>query len=46
MALAAHGYERMTTGVDLLVTREGLARFKQAHLGHGYVEKFPGSNGM
>ena len=46
MALGAHGYERMTTDVDVLITREGLARFKQAHLGRGYVEKFPGSKGL
>jgi hypothetical protein len=46
MALGAHGYQRMTTDVDVLVTQEGLARFKQAHLGRGYVEKFPGSRGM
>jgi hypothetical protein len=46
MALGAHGYERMTTDVDVLITREGLARFKHAHLGRGYVEKFPGSKGM
>jgi hypothetical protein len=46
MALGAHGYERMTSDVDLLLTREGLGRFKSAHLGRGYVEKFPGSKGM
>jgi hypothetical protein len=46
MAMGAHGYERMTSDVDVLVTREGLARFKQAHLGRGYLEKFPGSRGM
>ncbi|HMF43814.1 MAG TPA: hypothetical protein VKQ32_24230 [Polyangia bacterium] len=46
MALGAHGYERMTTDVDLLVTREGLTRFKAANLGRGYVEKFPGSKGL
>ena len=46
MALGAHGYERVTTDVDLLVTREGLARFKNANLGKGYVEKFPGSKGL
>ncbi len=43
MALGAHGYERMTTDVDVLVTGDGLARFKTAYLGRGYVEKFPGS---
>ena len=46
MALGAHGYERMTTDVDLLLTPEGLARFKAANLGRGYVEKFAGSKGM
>lgn len=44
VALGAHGYERLTT--DVLVTREGLARFKAAYLGRGYVEKFPGSKGL
>jgi hypothetical protein len=46
MALAAYGYERVTVDVDLLVTREGLDRFKQAYLGRGYVEKYPGSRGL
>jgi hypothetical protein len=30
----------------VLLTREGLDAFKQAHLAHGYVDKFPGSRGM
>jgi hypothetical protein len=46
MALNAYGYERVTVDVDLLLTREGLAEFKQKHLGLGYVEKFPGSQGF
>ena len=46
MALNAYGYERVTVDVDLLLTREGLAGFKQKHLGLGYVEKFPGSKGF
>ena len=46
MALSGHGYERMTTDVDILLTREGLAHFKQANLGRGYVEKFEGSKGL
>jgi hypothetical protein len=46
MALGAHGYERVTSHVGLLLTRDGLVRFKGAHLGRGYVEKFPGSKGM
>jgi len=39
MALGAHGYERVTVDVDVLLTREGLARFKEAQLGRGYAEK-------
>jgi hypothetical protein len=46
MALGAHGYERVTSEVNLLVTREGLSKFKALHLGRGYVEKFPGSKGV
>ena len=45
MALNAHGYERVTSDVDVLLTREGLAEFKETYLGRGYVEKFPGSKG-
>lgn len=46
MALNAHGYQRVTTDVDVLLTREGLASFKAKHLGRGWVERFPGSKGM
>lgn len=46
MAMNAHGYRRVTTDVDVLLTREGLARFKEKHLGVGWVERFPGSKGM
>jgi hypothetical protein len=46
MALNAHGYRRATVDVDVLLTREGLARFKELHLGRGWVERFPGSKGM
>jgi hypothetical protein len=46
MALGAHGYERVTVDVDVLLTREGLERFKRDNLGRGYVEKFPGSKGL
>lgn len=46
MALNAHGYQRVTVDVDLLMTREGLAAFKARHLGRGWVERFPGSKGM
>ena len=46
LALGQYGYRRVTEDVDLLLSAEGLARFKQAHLGRGWVEKFPGSRGM
>jgi hypothetical protein len=46
MALNHHGYRRVTVGVDVLLTRDGLARLKREVLGHGYVEKFPGSKGL
>ncbi len=46
MALNAHGYQRVTTDVDVLLTRAGLAAFKSRHLGRGWVDRFPGSKGM
>lgn len=46
MALNAHGYERVTVDVDVILTREGLATFKAKRLGLGYAEKFPGSRGF
>ncbi len=46
LALNAYGYLRATVDVDVLVTREGLERFRAAALGRGYLEKFPGSRGV
>lgn len=46
MALAAHGYVRVTDGVDVLLTRDGLAEFKRRYVGLGYVEQFAGSKGL
>lgn len=46
MALNEYGYQRVTTDVDVLLDREGLATFKERYLGRGYVEKFPGSKGV
>jgi hypothetical protein len=46
MALNEFGYQRTTVDVDVLLTAEGLATFKAAMLGRGYVEKFPGSRGL
>src|SRR3989454_6238641 len=46
MALNEYGYRRVTVAGELLLTREGVEAFKRAHLGRGYLEKFPGSRGM
>jgi hypothetical protein len=46
MALNEFGYRRATVDVDVLLTPVGLAAFKAAYLGRGYLEKFPGSRGL
>lgn len=46
LAVNAHGHKRTTGDADILLTREGLARFKERWLGRGWVEKFPGSKGL
>jgi hypothetical protein len=46
MALNEWGYRRVTVDVDILLRPDGLARLKDAVLGRGYVEKFPGSRGL
>lgn len=46
LAVNAHGHLRATTDIDLLVTADGLDRFKQAAVGLGWLEKFPGSRGL
>lgn len=46
MALNEYGYRRVTEDVDVLLTPEGLAAFKERWLGRGYSEKFPGSRGL
>ena len=46
LAVGERGHLRVTVDVDLLVTAEGLARFKEEWLGRAYVEKFAGSRGV
>ena len=46
MAGNAHGFRRNTENVDVLLTRDGLARFKERWLGSGWNERFPGSKGL
>ena len=36
LALAEHGYPRLTQDIDLLLTKEGLERFRQRFVGLGY----------
>jgi hypothetical protein len=44
MALAAHGWIRMTQDVDILMTREGLGAFRERLVGRGYTPAFPGAH--
>lgn len=46
LAANAHGHVRTTENIDLVLTREGLARFKERFLGRGWIEQFPGSKGV
>jgi hypothetical protein len=43
LALAEHGYPRLTQDIDLLLTKEGLERFRQRFVGLGYRPVFPGA---
>ena len=45
-AMIMHGYRRFTEDVDLIMTAEGLARFKAEWLGRGWVERVKGSRGL
>ena len=46
LAVTAYGHARLTQDVDILLTREGLRRFKERWLGKGWIDSFPGSKGM
>jgi hypothetical protein len=46
LAVAANGLERQTVDVDLIVTKKGLAAFKEERVGLGWVERFEGSKGL
>jgi len=43
MALAQHGFVRMTEDIDILLTPAGLAAFKEKLVGRGYVLAFSGA---
>jgi hypothetical protein len=42
-ALSSHGYDRATTDIDVLMTKEGLETFVRTHVGKGYVKRFEGA---
>lgn len=44
MALAAHGYARLTLDVDILLTPDGLRAFQERLVGRGYIPAFPEAN--
>ncbi|HKQ49057.1 MAG TPA: hypothetical protein VJZ71_13385 [Phycisphaerae bacterium] len=46
MALVAHGYDRTTVDVDILVTPQGLEEIHRSLEGLGYVPPFSGSKNL
>lgn len=46
MALVAHGYDRTTVDVDVLITADGLRQALQALSGRGYMPAFEGSRSL
>ncbi|GIW70880.1 MAG: hypothetical protein KatS3mg102_0422 [Planctomycetota bacterium] len=46
LAVNAHGHMRTSEDVDVLLTRAGLAAFKERWLGRGWLERFAGSKGL
>ncbi len=46
MALFQHGYRRFTEDVDVLVTREGLAKAHESLVGLGYLRAVPGGRNL
>src|SRR5579872_860853 len=43
IALSQHGYRRFTEDIDLLLSKEGLARFQSEMVGRGYRPAFTGA---
>ena len=46
VAVSAHGYQRSTRDVDVIVSPEGLEKFKDWGVGRGWVNRFKGSRNM
>ena len=43
IALNQHGYQRLTVDIDLLLTKEGLQKFRDQLVGRGYFPAFAGA---
>ncbi len=43
LAMTEHGYARMTTDIDIVMTRVGLEKFREQFVGRGYRPAFPGA---
>jgi hypothetical protein len=43
LALGEYGHRRATVDVDVILREDDLRRFKDKHLGRGYVERTPGT---
>lgn len=46
VALNQHGYQRFTQDIDILLTKDGLARFREELVGRGYRPAFEGATRM
>jgi hypothetical protein len=46
LAVSMHGHVRTTADVDVLLTADGLRRFRERWLGRGWTERYPGSKNL
>jgi hypothetical protein len=46
VAVDVHGYHRVTTDVDVLLSGRDLLRFKERWVGRGWMDRYPGSKNM
>jgi len=46
LAVTAHGHPRTTSDVDVLLTAEGLQKFKEHAIGLGWLDRVPGGRGV
>lgn len=46
LAVYTHGHHRLTTDIDVIITPQGLDRFKENAIGLGWLDRFQGSRGV